>query len=62
MDATVHHACFALQGDVVYANFGRKEDFEFLESLGVQVAGRIVLARYGKIFRGNIVSLRQRVK
>lgn len=53
---------FFLQGDVVYANFGRKEDFELLASLGVQVEGRIVLARYGEIFRANIVSLRQWVK
>lgn len=57
-----HHACSLLQGDVVYANFGRKEDFELLGSLGVQVEGKIVLARYGEIFRGNIVSLRQQVK
>jgi N-acetylated-alpha-linked acidic dipeptidase len=38
--------------EVVYANFGRREDFEELERLGVGVAGRIVLARYGGNFRG----------
>lgn len=37
---------------VVYANFGRKEDFEQLEALGVDIRGRIVLARYGGNFRG----------
>jgi N-acetylated-alpha-linked acidic dipeptidase len=37
---------------VVYANFGRKEDFEELDRLGVSVAGKVVLARYGGNFRG----------
>ncbi len=38
--------------EVVYANYGRKEDFEQLRAMGVSVAGRIVLARYGGNFRG----------
>lgn len=38
--------------EVVYANYGRKEDFERLAELGVDVAGRIVVARYGGNFRG----------
>jgi N-acetylated-alpha-linked acidic dipeptidase len=38
--------------EVVYANFGRKEDFERLEELGVDVTGKIVIARYGGNFRG----------
>ncbi|MFO8098963.1 MAG: M28 family peptidase [Salinibacter sp.] len=38
--------------EVVYANYGRKEDFETLDSLGVEVDGRIVVARYGGNFRG----------
>jgi N-acetylated-alpha-linked acidic dipeptidase len=37
---------------VVYANYGRKEDFERLAALGVDVRGKIVLARYGGNFRG----------
>ena len=37
---------------VVYANYGLPEDFEQLKSLGVDVAGKIVLVRYGKCFRG----------
>ncbi|MEM8932450.1 MAG: M28 family peptidase, partial [Acidobacteriota bacterium] len=37
---------------VVYANFGRKEDFERLRALGVEVEGKIVIARYGGNFRG----------
>jgi N-acetylated-alpha-linked acidic dipeptidase len=39
-------------GEVVYANYGRKEDFEKLKALGVSVKGKIVLARYGGNFRG----------
>lgn len=39
-------------GQVVYANYGRPEDFEALERLGVSVRGKIVLARYGQLFRG----------
>jgi N-acetylated-alpha-linked acidic dipeptidase len=38
--------------EVVYANMGRKEDFEQLDALGVDVRGKIVIARYGGNFRG----------
>ena len=38
--------------EVVYANYGRVEDFEMLQELGVDVKGKIVLARYGGNFRG----------
>lgn len=37
---------------VVYANYGRKADFEKLKELGISVEGKIVLARYGGNFRG----------
>ena len=37
---------------VVYANRGTKEDFARLAELGVEVAGKIVVARYGGNFRG----------
>ncbi|HEU4402683.1 MAG TPA: M28 family metallopeptidase, partial [Candidatus Polarisedimenticolia bacterium] len=40
------------RGQVVYVNYGTREDFERLESLGLSVEGRIALVRYGKIFRG----------
>jgi N-acetylated-alpha-linked acidic dipeptidase len=39
-------------GQVVYVNYGTREDFERLETLGLSVDGRIALVRYGKIFRG----------
>lgn len=37
---------------VVYANYGRPEDFAALEKLGVSVKGKIVLVRYGENYRG----------
>ncbi|KAI3892430.1 hypothetical protein MKX03_012648 [Papaver bracteatum] len=43
-------------GPVVYANYGSVEDFEKLRQMGVNVSGTVVLARYGKIYRGDIVS------
>ncbi len=41
-----------MTGQVVYANYGRPEDFSALEKLGVDVRGKIVLVRYGELFRG----------
>ena len=41
-----------VMAEVVYVNYGTKEDFEKLASLGVSVKGKIVLARYGGNFRG----------
>ncbi|HCW08848.1 MAG TPA: glutamate carboxypeptidase [Cytophagales bacterium] len=38
--------------EVVYANYGRPEDFKKLETLGISVKGKIVIARYGGNFRG----------
>ena len=38
--------------DVVYANYGLIEDYKTLDSLGIGVRGKIVLARYGRSFRG----------
>jgi N-acetylated-alpha-linked acidic dipeptidase len=38
--------------DVVYANYGRPEDFQELKELGVDVRGKIVIVRYGENFRG----------
>lgn len=41
-----------ITAEVVYANYGRKEDFEKLVALGVSVKDKVVLARYGGNFRG----------
>ena len=40
------------EGQVVYVNYGVPADFARLESMGISVEGRIVLARYGAAFRG----------
>ncbi len=42
---------------VVYANYGRPEDFRRLEELGISVEGKIALVRYGQNFRGVKVRL-----
>jgi N-acetylated-alpha-linked acidic dipeptidase len=39
-------------GELVYANYGLIEDYARLDSMGVSVRGRIVVARYGRSFRG----------
>ncbi len=39
-------------GDVVYANFGIPEDYEWLTKQGIDVKGKIVITRYGKSWRG----------
>jgi N-acetylated-alpha-linked acidic dipeptidase len=44
------------QGDVtaevVYVNYGLIKDYAQLDSLGVSVRGKVVVARYGRSFRG----------
>jgi N-acetylated-alpha-linked acidic dipeptidase len=53
---TIGWNAYSASGDVtapvVYANFGRREDFIRLRELGVDCAGKIVVARYGGNFRG----------
>jgi N-acetylated-alpha-linked acidic dipeptidase len=39
-------------GEVIYVNYGLPEDYEVLESLGISVEGKIVIARYGRSWRG----------
>ena len=47
---------YSIDGDVtaplVYVNYGRAEDYEFLDRLGISVRGAIVIARYGQSWRG----------
>ncbi|XP_013407202.1 N-acetylated-alpha-linked acidic dipeptidase 2-like [Lingula anatina] len=43
-----------VEGDLVYVNYGREQDFEQLtRDLGINVTDKIAIARYGKIFRGD---------
>ncbi|KAG5547397.1 hypothetical protein RHGRI_013174 [Rhododendron griersonianum] len=44
-----------VSGPAVYVNYGRVEDYAILKGMGVNVSGTVALARYGQIFRGNIV-------
>jgi len=39
-------------GELVYVNYGISEDYDELERLGIDVRGRIVIARYGGAWRG----------
>jgi N-acetylated-alpha-linked acidic dipeptidase len=41
-----------VEAEIVYANYGRPEDFRKLHEMGVDVRGKIVIARYGQNFRG----------
>ncbi|XP_075707568.1 N-acetylated-alpha-linked acidic dipeptidase 2-like [Rhinoderma darwinii] len=44
------------QGDLVYVNYAQAEDFFYLQrNMSINCTGKIVIARYGKIFRGNKV-------
>ncbi len=47
---------YSANGDVtaqvVYANYGRAEDFQKLKDLGIDIKGKIVIVRYGETFRG----------
>ena len=47
---------YSIDGDVtgplVYVNYGRREDYEDLDRMGISVKGAIVIARYGKAWRG----------
>lgn len=47
---------YAADGDVtaelVYVNYGRPVDYRVLDSLGISVRGKIVIARYGQSWRG----------
>ena len=41
-----------VSGELVFVNFGLPEDYETLASLGIDVKGKIVIARYGRSWRG----------
>jgi N-acetylated-alpha-linked acidic dipeptidase len=51
-------AYVAYQGDgdvtapLVYVNYGMRDDYQALQRIGVDVRGKIVIARYGKGWRG----------
>jgi N-acetylated-alpha-linked acidic dipeptidase len=48
--------CYSADGDVtgdlVYINYGIPDDYDRLEQMGIDVKGKIVIARYGAAWRG----------
>lgn len=48
-----------VKGEVVYVNYGVPDDYEWLDRQGISFKGRIVLARYGKSWRGTKVKVAQ---
>jgi N-acetylated-alpha-linked acidic dipeptidase len=41
-----------VEGQLIYANYGTKEDFDELVAAGVDFTGKIVITRYGANYRG----------
>ncbi|MGI9078603.1 MAG: transferrin receptor-like dimerization domain-containing protein, partial [Gemmatimonadaceae bacterium] len=39
-------------GELVFVNYGLPEDYHILDSLGISVRGKIVIAKYGRSWRG----------
>ena len=54
---------YGASGDVtaqlVYVNYGQPEDFEYLKKQGIDIKGKIVIARYGRSWRGLKAKLAQ---
>eukprot|EP01018_Ginkgo_biloba_P004545 Gb_36799 [translate_table: standard] len=44
-----------VSAEVVYANYGREEDYYTLREMGIDVRGAIVIAKYCMIYRGDII-------
>ena len=41
-----------VEGELVFVNYGRPEDYEILDRYGISVEGKIAIAKYGKSWRG----------
>jgi len=39
-------------GDLVFVNYGLPEDYDYLKQVGIDVKGKIVIAKYGRSWRG----------
>ena len=58
---TVNYTFLSLscQGPLVYVNYGRWEDFHYLNTtLNISLDGHICIIRYGNIFRGDKVNMK----
>lgn len=45
------------KGQLVYANYGTQEDYDEVEAAGTNLTGKIVICRYGGLYRGLKVRL-----
>ncbi|XP_078659044.1 aminopeptidase NAALADL1-like [Branchiostoma floridae x Branchiostoma belcheri] len=56
-DAVTYYSAYSppgeAEGDLVFANFGSMEDFQYLVAQGVDLAGKIVIVKYGGVGRGD---------
>ncbi|GFO17324.1 N-acetylated-alpha-linked acidic dipeptidase 2 [Plakobranchus ocellatus] len=50
-----------VEAPLVFAGYGRVEDFEWLRSQNINVTGHVVIVKYGKIFRGDKVDIAQAI-
>jgi N-acetylated-alpha-linked acidic dipeptidase len=48
-----------VEAQVVYVNYGTPEDYEELDKMGIDVRGKIAIARYGRSWRGIKAKLAQ---
>lgn len=52
----IYNTSFYFQGDLIYVNYAEEDDFLLLKNTyNVTFTNKIVIARYGKIYRGNKV-------
>jgi N-acetylated-alpha-linked acidic dipeptidase len=55
-DVVVGYNAYSPSGDItaelVYVNYGVPEDYAELTKMGIDVTGKIAIARYGKVYRG----------
>ena len=52
MPFNAYSASGRVKGLLIYANYGSVEDYGLLKSLGVEIRGKIVIVRYGHLYRG----------
>uniref|UniRef100_A0A2C9LCG1 glutamate carboxypeptidase II n=1 Tax=Biomphalaria glabrata TaxID=6526 RepID=A0A2C9LCG1_BIOGL len=46
-----------VEGEIVYVGYGRHIEYDYMLSIGVNVTGKLVLVKYGKLFRGSKVAI-----
>lgn len=54
---STNSASGAVSGKLVYVNYGRESDFNYLDYTNISCKGKIVMLRYGRISEANKVSV-----